>query len=271
LPQSLTVTLAGPATIDRAGIWSFSARGYDLEAMGPDGQWKLLVSRRDQPFKRFRDETFAPITTDQVRFTVVDSFSSYAECAELQLFSPNSRAQSVDLVNWAAAENGGTAKASSEMVKDIAVAEQDWGAKKPRIVQTHVDAGPANAIDGKRLISGWREFYPTTWIAAPGSTLPQWLEVDLAGTKTINTVAVYTIAFGPWTPANSGIRDWQVQVPDGAGWKTVDTVTGNERVSKISRFKTPLTADKIRILVTATNDPEGTVGIMEVEAYGPAH
>ena len=27
--------------------------------------------------------------------------------------------------------------------------------------------------------------------------------------------------------------------------------------------------DKIRILVKGTNDPEGTVGLMEVEAFGP--
>jgi hypothetical protein len=50
----------------------------------------------------------------------------------------------------------------------------------------------------------------------------------------------------------------------------VDSVTGNTRVSRITRLKTPATTDKIRILVKATNDPEGTVGLMEVQAFGPA-
>jgi hypothetical protein len=273
LPQTLTVTLAGPAAIDRAGIWSYNARGYDLEALDANGQWKKLVSRRDQPYRRFREEKFAPVTTDQVRLTIVDSYSDRAEVAELQLFSPGAGtggANSADLVNWAAKENGASAKASSEMKKDITVAEQDWGAKKPRVVTTHAEAKAENAIDGKRLISGWREFYPTTWMAAPGSTLPQWLEVDFAGRKTISSVAVYTIAFGAWSPADSGIRDWQVQVWKDGDWQTMDTVQGNLKVSKTSRFKQPVTTDKIRILVTGTNDAEGNVGIMEVQAFGPA-
>ena len=270
LPQSITVTLAGPSTLDRAGIWSYSARGYDLDAMGADGKWVRLVSRRDQPYRRFRNEPFKPILTDQVRLTIVDSYNDRAEVAELQLFSLGAAAgKSMDLVNWALKSNGATATASSAMVKDISVAEQDWGAKKPRIVTTHVETKAENAIDGKRIIAGWREFYPTTWMATPGAALPQWLEVDFAGPKTISSVAVYTIAFASWTPESSGIRDWDVQAWDGNNWQTVDSVIGNVKVSKISRFKAPVKTDKIRILVKATNDKEGTVGIMEVEAYGP--
>ena len=49
----------------------------------------------------------------------------------------------------------------------------------------------------------------------------------------------------------------------------VDRIADNVRVSKITRLKTPVTTEKIRIVVNATNDPKGTVGIMEVEAYGP--
>ena len=270
LPQSLTVSLAGPAVINRVGIWSYSARGYDLEAMGADGKWVKLVSRRDQPNKRFRCETFKPVTTDQVRLTIVDSYTDHAEVAELQIFSPGAAAgKAMDLVNWALATNGSTATASSELTKTVTVAQQDWGAKQPRITQIQVDAKPSDAIDGKRLISDWREFYPTTWMAAPGAALPQWLEVDFDAPRTLNSIAVYTIAFARWSPADNGIRDWDVQVWDGANWKTVDTITNNVKVSHISRLRPPVTTQKIRIVVKATNDPEGTVGIMEVEAYGP--
>ena len=268
-PQSLTVTLAGPASIDRVGLWSYGARGYDLEAMGPDRKWVKLVSRRDQPYRRFRNETFPALVTDQVRLTILDSYSTRAEVAEMQIFSPGATAGvSVDLVNWALKSNGGSATASSEMTKDITVAEQDWGAKKPRIAKVKLEAKAENAIDGKRLIKGWREFFPTTWMAAPGAALPQWLEVKFDSPKAISSVAVYTIAFSDWTPINSGVRDWDVEAWDGTKWVTVDSITGNTRVSKISRLKQPMTTEKIRIVVKATNDPEGTVGLMEVQAFG---
>ena len=271
LPQSLTVTLAGPAPINRVGLWSASARGYDLEAVGANGQWVKLASRRDQPLQRFRSETFKTLVTDQVRVTILDSYSDRAEAAELQVFSPTAtRGEKVELVNWALKSNGATAKASSEMIKDVTVAEQDWGAKQPRILKMKLEARAENAIDGKRLVANWREFFPTTWMAAPGAPLPQWLEVDFAGPKKITSVAVYTIAFATWTPATSGVRDWDVQTWDGKDWQTVDSVAGNARVSKISRLKQPVTTDKIRIFVKGTNDPEGTVGLMEVQAFGPA-
>jgi hypothetical protein len=155
------------------------------------------------------------------------------------------------------------------MKKEVSVAEMDWGAKTPRIVKSTLHGKAENAIDGKRLNHDWRDFFPTTWIAAADQPLPQWLEIDLAGPKQLTNVTVYTIAFSCWTPATSGIRAWDVQVWDGKDWKTVDSVKDNVKVSKISRFKTPVTTDKIRIVVNATNDPMGTVGIMEVEAFGP--
>jgi hypothetical protein len=190
--------------------------------------------------------------------------------AELQVFSPSaSIGKAAELVNWALQRNGATARASSEMKKEVTVAEQDWGAKQPRISKVVLHGKAENAIDGKRLIGHWKDFFPTTWVAAAGQPLPQWLEIDLAAPHKISSITVYTIAFAGWTPENSGIRDWDVQVWDGKDWQTVDSVTGNVRVSKTTRLIKPVVTQKIRILVNATNDPKGTVGIMEVEAYGP--
>ena len=270
LPQSITVMLAGPAVVDRVGIWGYSPRGYDLEAMGPDGKWRKLVSKRDQPYQRFRSEAFSALTTDQIRLTIVDTYGDRAEIAELQVFSPAVEAgKTMELVNWALKSKGATAKASSVMKKDVTLAEQDWGAKKPRITQVTLEGKAENAIDGKRLIGSWRDFFPTTWVADVTQPLPQWLEVDLAGPKKLTSIIVYTVAFAAWSPDTSGIQAWDVQVWDGKAWQTVDSVTDNVRVSKITRLKTPVTTDKIRIVVQATNDAKGTVGIMEVEAYGP--
>jgi hypothetical protein len=270
VPQTITVTFAGLTPVNRVGIWGYSPRGYDVEAMGADGKWAKLVSKRDQPYARFRTETFKTILTDQIRLTVVDSYTSHVEIAEFQVFSPTAGAgKAVELINWALASNGATAKASSVMKKDVSVAEMDWGATKPRINKITLEGKAENAIDGKRLIGGWRDFFPTTWMAAVDAKTPQWLEITFAGKKKISSVAVYTIAFSNWTPASSGIRDWDIQVWDGQQWQTVDTVKENVRVSKISRLKVPAVTEKIRIVVNATNDPMGSIGIMEVEAYGP--
>ncbi len=270
LPQSLTVTLAGPARINRVGIWGYSPRGYDLEAMGPAGKWRKLVSRRDQSYRRFRTDTFKPILTDQVRLTVVDSRTSRVEIAELQIFSPGAKVGgATELVNWALKKNGAAASASSEMRKQVRVAELAWGATKPKIIELTLAGKAENAIDGKRLIGNWRDFFPTTWMAAAGKPLPQWLEIAFDRPRKISAVTVYTIAFSSWTPADSGIRDWDVQLWDGKAWKTIDTVKDNVRVSRTSRLKRPTATEKIRIVVKDTNDAMGTVGIMEVEAYGP--
>lgn len=269
LPQSLTVTLASPASIDRVGLWSYSARGYDVEVMGTDGQWKKVVSKRDQPWLRFRNEPIAPVTTDQIRLTIVDSYGDRAEVGEMQIFSPTGSASATgDLVNWALKSNGATARASSEMKKEVTVAEQDYGAKQPKINKIMLEGKAENVIDGKRTVGAWRDFFPTTWMAAPGEKLPQWVEVQFDAPRKLNSITVYTIAFASWTPQDSGIRDWDVQVWDGKDWKTVDSVTGNTKVSKTSRLKEPVTTEKIRVLVKGTNDAEGAVGIMEIEAYG---
>jgi len=268
-PQTLTVTLAGPAPVNRVAIWGYSPRGYDVEVVGAAGDWVKVVSRRDQPYARFRTEAFDPVVTDQVRLTVVDGVGDRAEIAEFQVYSAVAAGGAgLDLINWALKGNGATALASSEMIKETAVAEQDWGAKQPRITQMKLEGRAENAIDGKRLVANWREFFPTTWMAAPAAPLPQWLEIRFAGPKTLSSVAVYTIAFATWSPATSGVRDWDVQTWDGQDWVTAERVTGNTKVSKVTRFRKPVQTDRIRIVVNATNDPEGTVGLMEVEAFG---
>jgi hypothetical protein len=269
-PQSLTVMLAGPTPVHRVGLWGYSPRGYDVDALGQAGEWVKLVSRRDEPFRRFRTESFKTVVTDQVRLTILESHTDRAELAEFQVFSPAATSgEAVELVNWALKANGATAKASSEMRKEVTVAQQDWGAKQPRISEVKLEAKAENAIDGKRRIGDWREFFPTTWLAAAGVKPPQWLEIDFAGRKKLTSIAVYTVAFANWTPANSGIRAWDVQVWTGQDWLTVDSVANNERVSKITRLKSPTATERIRIVVQGTNDPMGTIGIMEVEAFGP--
>jgi hypothetical protein len=190
--------------------------------------------------------------------------------AELQLFSSSGNAEAVgDLVNWALKSNGASATASSELTKEVTIAEQDYGAKQPRIKQITLHGKAENAIDGKRAVSIWQDFYPTTWMAAMGQPLPQWLEISFDQPRTIRSVTVYTIAFASWKPEQSGIRDWDVQVWENDSWVTVESIRENIKVSRTTRLPEPKETTRIRVLVNGTNDKEGAVGIMEVEAYGP--
>ncbi len=101
------------------------------------------------------------------------------------------------------------------------------------------------SIDGiTDLFSSWR------WSAHPAP--PVDLIVSFPHEQTISRVVVYTPT----------LSDYEVQVPDGEGWRTVATVTGNTEQVVTSRFD-PVKTEKLRLHITAVNTPE-----WETEQYG---
>jgi hypothetical protein len=185
-------------------------------------------------------------------------------------------------VDWALAINGATVTASSQMVGG------SW-------------TGPASAaIDGDRIGAlwsnpsnnyagggGWNDNTPGVW--------PDWLEVDFAGTHTIDEMDVFTNQ----TPANyqsdhvptpsdtspyEGLIDYQMQycpsgvtctnsatAPYGTGWQDVTLggadvghITNNSNTWRHVAF-TPVQTSKIRILTN--NGRASSSRIVEVEAW----
>jgi len=155
-------------------------------------------------------------------------------------------------VNVAAATNGATALASSTYDSGYAA---------------------SGAINGDRKGSSWGN--GGGWNDGTPNSFPDWLEVDFAGSQTINEVDVFSVqdnyqAPVEPTPAQTfsyyGLTDFQVQYWTGAAWATVPggTVSGNTLVWSRVAFA-PLTTTRIRILIT--NALNTWSRVTEVEAY----
>ena len=154
-------------------------------------------------------------------------------------------------LNVAASANGGTATASETNSAPYA---------------------PSGAINGDRKL-----FTNNAW-ANLNPTLPQWLQVDFNGSKTIDEIDVFSVqnSYGsPSEPTLSmtfslyGVTAFQAQYWNGSAWVTVPngSVTGNNKVWKQLTFST-ITTSKIRILISGTSD--GYSRLTEVEAWGTA-
>jgi hypothetical protein len=157
-------------------------------------------------------------------------------------------------VNVAAAANGGTAIASSYYAAGFA---------------------PSGAIDGDHKGLNWGT--GGAWVDATLDAFPDWLEIDFAGSKTINEIDVFTAQDNIMSPVEPtlgmtftqyGITNFQVQYWNGSSWVTVSggSVTGNTKVWKQIQF-TSLTTSRIRIQVTGAL--ASVSRIIEVEAYTP--
>ena len=160
-------------------------------------------------------------------------------------------------INVAHSSNGGVASASSTY-------------NQPGWVYS-----PGGAIDGDRRGASLGGGAWGSWNDA-NSSLPDHLEVQFSGPKTISAVEVFTQQdnyANPSEPTESmtfsiyGLQGFEVQYQDGAGWVTVPggVVTGNNKVWRRITFPA-VTTSKIRVVTTRS--PDGYSRITEVEAWG---
>ena len=85
----------------------------------------------------------------------------------------------------------------------------------------------------------------------------------------LNKIAIFTRQmplFGKWF--QQGVRDFEVQIEQDGGWKTLRSFRDNKEIVTVVDFE-PLTTTGIRILITATNGIGDFSRIMEIEAFGP--
>jgi RHS repeat-associated protein len=154
-------------------------------------------------------------------------------------------------VNVALATNGATASASSIY----------WS-----------QAPASNAINGDHVGSN------SHWADGTSFGYPDWIQVDFAGSKTINEIDVFGLQENYSNPVEPtltmtsryALTNFEVQYWDGSAWATVSggSVTGNDKVWKKFTFS-PLTTSKIRVHVTnVAGDNHSQV--VEVEAWTPA-
>jgi len=156
-------------------------------------------------------------------------------------------------INVAAAANGGKATASSISSAGFA---------------------PGSVIDGDRKGLNWG--HGGGWRDKTQDKYPDWLQIDFAGSKTIDEIDVFTIQDAytkPVTPTLSqtftlfGVTGFQVQYWDGTGWLPVPggVVSANGKVWR-QFFFAGITTSRIRVWVDSAS--AGNSRLIEVEAYG---
>lgn len=159
----------------------------------------------------------------------------------------------VERVNVAAADNGGTATASSSQGENYT----------PDAV-INGDRRGVNLTSG----GGWRD--------DTAGVFPDFVEVGFAGLMRIDEVSVFTQQDAWWAPVeptetlsffNNGVTGFEVQYWTGTAWETIPgvVVTNNNKVWRRFTFAA-IETDKIRVVTTAAKLQFST--LVEVEAFG---
>lgn len=169
-----------------------------------------------------------------------------------QPFFSGAKASVDDRINVAAAQNGGTATASStadNYTTDALI---------------NGDRAGVNLTSG----GGWRDDTPALF--------PDSVEIEFTGAMSIDEINVFTQQDSWWAPIdptettsffNNGITNFEVQYWHGTSWVTIPggVVTNNTKVWRKFTFA-PIETGKIRVLVNAAKSTAST--IVEVEAFG---
>jgi hypothetical protein len=223
------------------GITDFTVQGWN------GSSWVTLGSVSGNNLVK-RTVTFAAFTTDRIRVTANNALGGYSRIVELEAFGVSATTQS----NVALASAGAVASASSA-----------YSASFPVAAINNNERTGANWGAG----GGWND--------GSAGAFPDWVQIDFNGSKTIDSVVVYTVqdnfanpveptdtmTFGAW-----GVTGFTVQTWNGSAWVTQGTVTGNNLVKRSVGFSA-VTTDRIRINVNSSADG-GFSRITEVEAWG---
>lgn len=118
----------------------------------------------------------------------------------------------------------------------------------------------SNMFDAVNVIDGYARAVrgvPHSWRPSPDQPLPQWVQLDFGKPVGFNCVHV------SFQSKELRAEDFLLQVPEGDGWRTVVSVTGNEdrrRVLGFDRFNAP----KLRVVVVKGRP---AMGVCEVRVY----
>jgi hypothetical protein len=138
---------------------------------------------------------------------------------------------------------------------------------------------PASGVnDGEHDGNNWGS--GGGWNDATRDVFPDNVEVDFNVVQSIDTIDVYTLkdqpnngsTVGDFTTFNSyGNTNFNVQYWTGTVWSDVPggAVTGNNRVKRRFSFATPISTDKIRVVVNDSADHHYS-RVVEIEAYSCA-
>jgi RHS repeat-associated protein len=114
------------------------------------------------------------------------------------------------------------------------------------------------------------------WNDATPNSVPDWIQVDFAGSKAIDEIDVFSL-HDNYTQENTptetqtftlyGLLAFDVQYWNGSSWVTVPggSVTGNNKVWRKFTFS-PITTSKIRVYINQV--PDSWSRVVEIQAFG---
>ena len=111
-----------------------------------------------------------------------------------------------------------------------------------------------HVVDG--VVATFDHYKSLMWYDATPNEYPDWLEIRMPEAQTVGRVVVY--------PFEKSLKDYAVQLFVDGGWRDVAKVSGQSADEITHRFD-PVSTDRIRLWVTATNTPLSQVN--EVEVY----
>ncbi|HEX6045429.1 MAG TPA: RHS repeat-associated core domain-containing protein, partial [Pyrinomonadaceae bacterium] len=114
------------------------------------------------------------------------------------------------------------------------------------------------------------------WNDATENVVPDWIQVDFAGSKTIDEISIFSL-HDNYTQENTpmetqtfslyGLLAFDVQYWNGSSWVTIPggSVTGNNKVWRKFTFSA-ITTNKIRVFINAV--PDAWSRVVEIQAFG---
>ena len=114
------------------------------------------------------------------------------------------------------------------------------------------------------------------WNDATPNSVPDWIQVDFAGSKTIDEIDVFSL-HDNYTQENTptetqtftlyGLLSFDVQYWNGSSWTTIPggSVSGNNKVWRKFTFS-PITTSKIRVWINQV--PDSWSRVVEIQAFG---
>jgi hypothetical protein len=132
--------------------------------------------------------------------------------------------------------------------------------------------GPPNVLSGVARPYDW----PNLWRSDPAEPLDQWIELAWPQPQTIGEVILIfpgnTFApphrYPPFYREPQCARDYSILAHVEGGWQEIVRVRDNYRRRRAHDLDEPVTTDRLRVVVHATNgDPSAAV--YEARCYGP--
>jgi hypothetical protein len=237
----------------RFGVEEFGAPVAISNGWGDDhGPHEWSDSERDDTLKLFRQRLARGPA--HVRYLAEDPATI------LEQRSPDHAPAPSDVVpqpgpmeiNWALAQNGSHATASSEQ-------------------QSQDRFYPASgAIDGRGGDAGWGRGHG--WASAAGAALPQWLQVEFPERRPVSRFMITTYQAHGDSARRWGVMDYIIEVwdePSGQWKAVVREAHGRILFTRVHLLPRPVSTKKFRVLVTRVAVPAGAVArLLQVEAWG---